>query len=370
VNDRSPRSPSAVRIIAFYLPQFHPIPENDRWWGEGFTEWTNVRKARPNYYGHYQPHVPGELGYYDLRDITVQERQAGLAAEHGIHGFCYYYYWFNRKRLLEHPLEQMLDSGRPDFPFCVCWANENWTRRWDGRDQDVLIAQHYGIEDSRALIHALMPLFADRRHIRIGDRPLFIVYKPAAIPDLRRTSDMWREECVRVGVGNPYLCAAITSWYGDPASIGFDALVEFPPHQTAARGVALELQQTNPDFSGMVLGYRNYVAQMLTPRSESYNLFRTLIPAWDNTARRQNAATTFAGSSPEVFGYWLEEVIEQTRLLRRPDERLVFINAWNEWAEGCHLEPDQRYGRQYLEAVRAAIHKPPPIQAARSFGKA
>jgi lipopolysaccharide biosynthesis protein len=348
-----------VRVITFYLPQFHPIPENDGWWGEGFTEWTNVRKAHPNFLGHYQPHVPSELGYYDLRGSDVQEAQAALARLHGIHGFCYYYYWFNGRRLLERPLEAMLARGRPEFPFCVCWANENWTRRWDGLDHEILLAQRYSLEDSRAFMRELLPVLEDRRYIRVHGRPLLLIYRSDAIPELAATVALWREEARRGGIGELYLVAALTSWRGDPAAFGFDAAVEFPPHGHAATSVAHACDFTNPGFTGMVWSYRSYVAQMLLQPQPDFKLFRTLMPAWDNTPRRQDAGTIFVGSSPEVFGYWLEQVVAQTRSRFAGDERLVFINAWNEWGEGCHLEPDERYGRQYLEAIRAALAAPP-----------
>ena len=349
-----------VRVIAFYLPQYHPIPENDAWWGDGFTEWTNVRKAKPNFSGHYQPHVPGEFGYYDLRDPAVRSRQAALAREYGIHGFCYYYYWFNGKRLLERPLDDLLTSGEPDFPFCVCWANENWTRRWDGRDEDILIAQRYSNDDNRAFIRSLFPLFRDARYIRVDGRPLLIIYKASLIPDLAGTAAMWRDECRRAGIGEIYLVSALTSGYHDAAAAGFDALVEFPPHGHTSERVNERVDITNPAFDGMIFGLRSYVAQMMTmPRPEN-KIFRCLIPSWDNTARQQDRGTAFVGSSPELFAYWLEYAIRQTRIRYRGDERLVFVNAWNEWGEGCHLEPDQRYGRAYLEAVRDALAAVPP----------
>ena len=349
-----------MRVIAFYLPQYHRIPENDHWWGEGFTEWTNVRKALPNFTGHYQPHVPGEMGYYDLSDPGVRERQAALAREHGIYGFCYYHYWFNGKRLLQRPFDAVLESGEPDFPFCVCWANENWTRRWDGHDQDVLIAQQYSLDDSRAFIRSLFAAFRDRRYIRIEGRPLLLVYKPILIPDLAATIALWREECVAAGIGDPYVVGALTSPVIDLGKSGIDAAAEFPPHGHFAECINGQLSFTNTQFAGAVFNFRSYVSQLLTQGAPPFKVFRTVLPGWDNTARRQDNGSTFVGSSPELFQYWLERVVQQTRLRFQGDERLIFVNAWNEWGEGCHLEPDQRFGRAYLEAVRNSLAVPQP----------
>jgi lipopolysaccharide biosynthesis protein len=350
---------SDVRLIAFYLPQFHPIPENDRCWGEGFTEWTNVRKAVPNFAGHYQPHEPGELGYYDLRDPDVRERQAALAREHGIDGFCYYYYyWFNGKQLLERPLDEVVASGKPDFPFCVCWANENWTRRWDAREQDVPIAQDYSAQGARALIRTLIPLMRDRRYIRVDGRPLLVIHKVALIPEAAAMLSLWRNECRQAGLGDIYIVAALTTWHGNPEKLGFDAAVEFPPHGHQSERLNPRIAFTNPRFTGSVFNFRTYVAQQLTAPRPDFKLFRGLLPAWDNTARQQDAGSAFIGSSPELFEYWLEHALEQTRLRHSGDERLLFINAWNEWGEGCHLEPDRRYGRAYLEAIRNARAAP------------
>src|SRR5271170_7629300 len=197
---------SGVRAIAFYLSQYHPIPENDLWWGTGFTEWTNVTRARPNFVGHYQPHLPADFGFYDLRVPETLERQAALARSYGLHGFCYYYYWFAGKRLLERPIEQMRVSGQPDFPYCLCWANENWTRRWDGRDGEVLVRQTYSEHDDLAHIRWLAEAFSDPRYLRIRGRPVFLVYRAASLPEAVRTTETWRRESVRLGVGEPYLC--------------------------------------------------------------------------------------------------------------------------------------------------------------------
>ena len=350
----TPGRVDGLRVIAFYLPQFHPIPENDAWWGQGFTEWTNVRKARPNFVGHYQPHVPAGLGYYDLRDPAVRERQAGLAVEHGINGFCYYYYWFSGRRLLEAPLDEMVASDKPDFPFCVCWANENWTRRWDGLEHEVLMAQHYTLEDSREFIHGLMPLFQDRRYIRVDGRPLLLVYKAGLIPDIEATVAMWRAEARAAGFNDLYLVACQTSGETHPTHLGFDAGVEFPPHGHHAIWLNARVDLTNPAFSGLISSYRALVVQSLSRPRAPFKLFRCVIPGWDNTPRRQDKGTVFVGSSPEVFEHWVAKVVTESLERFRGDERLLFVNAWNEWGEGCHLEPDLRFGRQYLEALRRA----------------
>ena len=344
-----------VRAIAFYLPQFHRIAENDRWWGEGFTEWTNVSRAAPSFVGHQQPHVPGELGYYDLTDPHVRSAQATLAAAHGLHGFCYYHYWFGGRRLLERPLDAVLASGTPDFPFCVCWANENWTRRWDGLDHEVLMQQDYGPDDARAFLADLLPTLRDRRYITVDARPLLLVYKAALIPDVQRTVATWREVADAAGLPGLYLVACQTVGETDPVALGFDAGCEFPPHGHGVAWRNATLRMTNPRFRGIVTSYRAAVVQSLERPMPDFKLFRTVMPAWDNTARRPDHGTVFAGSSPELFGWWVEQMARQTRASHHGDERLLFVNAWNEWGEGCHLEPDARYGRQYLEALARGL---------------
>jgi lipopolysaccharide biosynthesis protein len=344
-----------VRAIAFYLSQFHPIPENDDWWGPGFTEWSNVTRAQPNFDGHYEPHLPTDLGFYDLRVPETREQQAALARAHGIHGFCYYYYWFAGKRLLERPIEEMRASGSPDFPYCFCWANENWTRRWDGADREILIAQNPSPADDEQLIRGLLTHFRDPRYIRVGGRPLFMVYRVGVLPDVRASAAIWRDICRREGIGELYLCAAKTYDTGDPAQYGFDAVVEFPPHGVRTVPVNPQVDLVNPDFKGQIVDYRRFVLDSLVRPDLPYRVHRTVMPGWDNTARRPNLALTFINATPEIYELWLREIVARAVEQQPSDERLVFINAWNEWAEGAHLEPDRRYGRQFLLATRRAV---------------
>jgi len=345
-----------VKLIAFYLPQFHPIPENDLWWGKGFTDWINVVRARPSFVGHYQPHLPADLGFYDLRLEDVRIAQADLAREYGIYGFCYYHYWFNGKRLLERPFEEVLKSGRPDFPFCLCWANENWTRRWDGRENDILMEQHCSLEDAGEFIRASIRAFEDPRYIRVYDRPLLLVYRVDIIPDLKEIVLLWRRECRHAGVGDPYLC--LVESFGnmgkDPESIGFDAAVEFPPHN---QGWSYQgrLEMLANGFSGEIFDWREAKRHLTGRQLPSHTLFRTVMPMWDNTPRNQQTAHIYYGATPEAYGGWLMDVVQQTRNLRSEEEQLVFINAWNEWGEGNHLEPDLLHGHAYLKATRMGL---------------
>jgi glycosyltransferase involved in cell wall biosynthesis len=284
----------------------------------------------------------------------VRDAQAKLARQHGVDAFCYYYYWFSGKRLLDRPLAEMAASGQPDFPFCVCWANENWTRRWDGLEHEILIAQQYSRDDGVAFIRSLFPLFDDRRYLRVGGRPLLLVYNIGDIPNIAQTVSLWRETARREGPGEIYLAAVQRNALDDPTSYGFDAAVEFPPLGHAAENRVDRIDVTNPAFRGTVFGYASLAAHYLMLPRPAYRQFRGVTPMWDNTARRQNEGMVVVDSSPELFGVWLGHAIAQTRLRHRGDERLLFVNAWNEWAEGNHLEPDRRYGRRYLEAVRAA----------------
>jgi lipopolysaccharide biosynthesis protein len=349
--------PAPVRLIAFYLPQFHAIPENDEWWGEGFTEWTNVTKALPLFEGHYQPRLPRDFGFYDLSRPETLRLQAELARQFGIEGFCFHYYWFGGKRLLETPLDNLLADRSIDLPFCINWANQTWSRRWDGREQDVLVAQRYSPEDDIAFAEAVAPLFDDPRYIRVGERPLLLLYLPLDMPEPKATLTRWREVFHQRGA-NPLIL--MTQAFGDmdPRRYGFDGAVGFPPI-----GIGDELPSIEPDtlFDPRFIGYRrSYPAvarAALDSHSADYRHYPGVCPDWDNSARRGPKASMLVGSTPERFGAWLEAAARQVMADPDSQERIVFINAWNEWAEGTYLEPDQHYGCAYLAAAAAALQR-------------
>jgi lipopolysaccharide biosynthesis protein len=350
----------STRSIAFYLPQFHPTPENDRWWGEGFTEWRNTAAATPRFAGHEQPHVPGELGSYDLRDPETRAAQARLAREHGIDAFCYYHYWFNGHRLLHEPFDAVLESGEPDLPFVLCWANENWTRAWNGSDADVLIAQHYSDADDLAHLRHLAPALADPRYLRVDGKPLFLVYRASRLPDPRRTTDLWRNEAARLGLGELHLVRveSFSNERGDPTRLGFDAAVEFQPNwrqirssavRAGARRVAHQLGITRFDPPYTTFPYQQLVDGALAAPDPRYVRYPCVTPRWDNSPRRTTGAVILTGSTPARYGDWVSST------LARREPELLFVNAWNEWGEGAHLEPCDQWGRAYLEAHRDAV---------------
>ena len=349
-----------VRLIAFYFPQFHPFAENEFWWGKGFTEWTNVSKARPNFVGHYQPHLPGDMGFYDLRVPDAMDRQAELAKAYGIHGFCFFYYWFAGKRLMQGPLERILETGKPDIPFCLSWANENWSRRWDGGHApgQVMIAQQHSKEDDRAVIRDLMRYFRHRNYIRVHDKPMLLVYRVNLFPDIARTAEIWRELCFKEGIGEIYLVRVESFEHAistePPKTHGFDAAVEYPPHQRSAP-FREPLHLLNGSFGGAVNDYRDFAVQSFSYKDAAYTHFRGVMPSWDNTPRRQDDGVVFFHATPGAYQAWLETAIQYTIEQNVGDERLVFVNAWNEWAEGAHLEPDRRFGRAYLQATQNAL---------------
>jgi GT2 family glycosyltransferase len=350
-------SPPDVRAIAFYLPQFHRVRENDEWWGEGFTEWTSVRSGRPRFEKHYQPHVPSALGYYDLGEAAAFEKQANLARSYGIHGFCLYYYWFDGKVLLDLPLRHLLESGPSDFPFCICWANENWTRRWDGKDQDILISQRHSPEDDLAFIRHIEPILLSKNYIRVDGKPMLLVYRASLLPDAAATAERWRACFRERGHGELHLVMVRSFTESRPHLHGFDAMVQFPPH-TAATPITRLIQERNKTYKGHVYDYselkRKFTGELETAPSKP-RLYAGVMPSWDNTARHGERATVWLDSSPELYREWLSAAARYTRRATGTDDRLLFINAWNEWAEGCHLEPDEKYGFAWLNATAMAL---------------
>ena len=360
-----------VRPIAIYLPQFHPIVENDEWWGKGFTEWTNVTKAKPLFKGHYQPHLPTDLGFYDLRLSEVREEQAKLAKEYGIHGFCYYHYWFNGKRLMERPFQEVFESGKPNFPFMLCWANENFTRAWDGLNKHILLEQKYSEDDDRAHIRYLIPYFRDDRYIKIDGKPVFCVYKSAAFPTMERTIQIWREEMRKEGL-ELYLCRfdRIES-LGENLS-GFDASVDFQPFSSTMffykkklllkRSIRIglrrffKLNKISNAIAADKYDYEDYVNYAISQPFPSYKIYPGITPSWDNSARKPNNYMVFINSTPLLYKKWIDSILKKFKPYSE-EENFIFINAWNEWAEGNHLEPCIKWGREYLEKTKEALEE-------------
>jgi 2-polyprenyl-3-methyl-5-hydroxy-6-metoxy-1,4-benzoquinol methylase len=342
-----------VQLIAFYLPQFHPIPENDLWWGKGFTEWTNVAKSIPLFEGHYQPHLPADFGFYDLRLRQNRHNQEEMAKHYGIDGFCYHYYWFSGKRLLERPLDDMLNDSDSSMPFCLCWANENWTRRWDAAEHEILIAQEYREENDVEFIKSLIPYFNDSRYVKKDGAPFFIVYRPQHLPDAQKSISIWRDFCRNNGFSKIHICCALTHGNENYQQYGFDSGVEFPPHNTRQLNVNDQIT-CYESFEGNFLVYDRIANSFLDRKYNGGNVFKTVFPSWDNTPRVSSRALVVLNGTPANFEFWLAETIRRTKKQFSRTDRFVFINAWNEWAEGCHLEPDQRYGHQFLEATLRA----------------
>lgn len=340
-----------LKIIAYYLPQFHPFKENDEWWGTGFTEWTNVSKARPQYLGHHQPRLPGELGFYDLRLPVVMKQQIDLAKQYGIKAFCFHHYWFGGKRLMETPVNNFLNDSSLNIDFCLCWANENWSRRWDGSENDILIAQQHSAEDDIAFLDDIMPALKDERYIKIDGKPLLIVYRASLLPNAQETAERWRNHAIKCGIPGLYLVVARSFDIKDPRPYGFDASVEFPPHQVSVAEITHTLPIINKQYEGKIYDYPSLAEKYGQIFEKEFVNFKSVMPSWDNEARKPSRGHTFHGAKPEVYAKWLSVAAETTLRHKNAEERLLFINAWNEWAEGAHLEPDRHYGYAYLHAT-------------------
>jgi lipopolysaccharide biosynthesis protein len=376
-----------ARLLAFYLPQFHPIPENDMWWGRGFTEWTNVAKGRPLFRGHYQPRLPTDLGFYDLRVAEVREAQAELARDAGIEGFAYYHYWFGGKRLLERPFVEVVASGRPNFPFCLCWANQTWSGIWHGAPDRVLIEQTYpGKKDNEQHFLALLDAFHDPRYVRVDGKPVFVIYRPLEIPDVSRFLSQWRELAAKHGLPGMYFVAHLLpfemSW--DHREQGFDGavIVNSLKAFTVGPEEILRRRMTRRDGSSEKLAIRpltEYVRNRVNDTAQrALGGFRNMVryedallffldwspkdaetypcvtPNWDNTPRSGYGGVVLHDSTPELFAIHLRQAIAMVSNRLR-ERRLIFVKSWNEWAEGNYLEPDERFGHQYLDVIRKVL---------------
>jgi lipopolysaccharide biosynthesis protein len=359
-----------LRAIGIVLPQYHRIPENDAWWGEGFTEWTNTRKARPLYPGHWQPHTPHpDIGYYDLSTIEGMTQQIALALRYGIAGYCYYHYWFNGQMLLRKPLDLLRAHPELKLPYMLCWANENWTRVWDGGDKHVLAAQHYSAEDDEAHMHFLCAHhFGDKRYIKIDDTPVFVVYRHQHFPDVNATVERWKAIARHHGFPGLYLIAVENNFEHpiDPASVGFNASMKFAPRfdaikatrQLSTWGKLVASVQGRRAKLKSVYDYGAIVEDDLAQPVAAYKRFPCVCPGWDNSARRKELRRSFVleNSTPQRYRDWLQQAARRFEPYSS-EENFVFINAMNEWAEGNHLEPCERWGYQYLEATREVFER-------------
>jgi lipopolysaccharide biosynthesis protein len=341
-------------LVAFYLPQFHAIPENDAWWGTGFTEWHNVTRALPQFEGHAQPRLPSDLGFYDLRSPTMMRQQMQLARAYGIGAFCTYFYWFAGKTLLESPLQQWLDDSSLDLPLCLCWANENWSRRWDGRADQILIGQQHSPEDDLAFIQYISRYLRDPRYLRVAGKPLLLIYRPGLLPEPKATAERWRQRCRDNGIGEIQLGYVQSFDRVDPRDIGFDLAIAFPPNNTTLQPITATQKLLNPTFRGDVYDWRELANQSIAQPEPTYPLVPCVNPGWDNEPRRSGGGRVFLHASPRGYRDWLRKAIEIGRQ-RAGTGSMVFINAWNEWAEGAVLEPDTRLGHAWLAATRQAL---------------
>jgi hypothetical protein len=351
-------TPKQARLIAFHLPQFHPTPENDQWWGKGFTEWTNVAKAKPLFPGHLQPQVPADLGFYDLRLPEARHAQAELARQYGIEGFCYYHYWFGGRRILERPVNEILLSKEPDFPFCLCWANHSWSTAWDGTNKSLIEQNYPGWDDHAAHFDWLLQAFTDARYITLDGKPIFLIYKPDDIPEVHKVMDFFRERALKAGLPGLHLVGVShrdETW--DPRPLGLDActMQALPrrdgriPRRYLSTKLKLALKQQKSELT--IWDYEEFLPSLLRSNQVDFPDYPIALPRWDNTPRSGMRGVVLQGSTPELFRRHLRQAMARVAD-NRPQERIVFLKAWNEWAEGNYVEPDQQWGHAYLEVIR------------------
>ncbi|WP_018413001.1 glycosyltransferase WbsX family protein [Methyloversatilis thermotolerans] len=355
--------PAAARLIAFHLPQFHPTPENDAWWGKGFTEWTNTARAKPLFPGHYQPHVPADLGFYDLRLPEAREAQAELARQYGLAGFCHYHYWFGGRRILERPVNEILASGKPDFPFCLCWANHSWSTVWDGTNETLIEQVYPGWDDHAAHFDWLLHAFRDPRYLTVDGKPIFLIYMPDSVPEMANVADFWRERAVRAGLPGLHLVGVShrnERW--DPRSKGLDActMQALPardgriPRRYLSTKLKLALRAQKSELT--IWDYKDILPSLLRSNRPDWLDYPVALPNWDNTPRSGKRGLVFHDATPELFRGHLREAIRRVQQ-HEPDQRIVFLKAWNEWAEGNHVEPDLKWGHAWLEVIRDELFR-------------
>ncbi len=363
-----------ARVIAFYLPQYHPIPENDKWWGKGFTEWTNVGKAKPLFRGHYQPRVPADLGYYDLRMPAIREAQAQMASEAGVEGFMYWHYWFGKgRRLLERPFNEVLESGNPDFPFCLGWGNHSWTRRtWNSdahqhKDMDLMIQEYpVGEDDIIAHFNCVLPAFKDKRYITVDDKPIFMIYDPMALPNPQRFIEVWNQLAKSHGIQNGIHFVGLTGgWlerYQKTLDSGFDAIAPSNLWHAEAKvqGALMKMLQSRfrryfPKYVPInKYKYEDIIQYLFTDYDALENGYPSIIPNWDRSPRAGRRAVIYTGSTPELFR---KHILDALEIVKNKDEnhRIIFLRSWNEWAEGNYVEPDLKFGRGYLDVLKETL---------------
>ena len=346
-------------VVALYLPQFHPIPENDEWWGKGFTEWTNVTKARPLYRGHQQPNLPSDLGLYDLRVAETRLAQAQMARAYGVDAFCYYHYWFGSgRRLLERPFKEVLASGEPDLPFMLCWANQTWAGVWHGLSNRVLIEQTYpGTRDHEAHFELLFEAFSDPRYLRVEGKPVFKVYRPTELPESRKTIALWQSMARAAGLPGIYFVGTKSDPDWNPKEFGFDAYVKVPLLQRRREWVSwrrplvkIHNRWLDACSRPSVLDYASQIDNVVPPEAPDW-LIPCVLPNWDNTPRSGARGLVLHGSTPALFRQQLQRALKLTQA-RKSADNFLFVKSWNEWAEGNHLEPGSRQGHGYLEQLR------------------
>lgn len=338
------------KLICFYLPQFHPFEENDAFWGKGFTEWTNVTKSFPLFKGHNQPRLPKDLGFYDLRLLENLRKQVEIAKNYGIYGFCFHYYWFSGQKVMETPINMFFENKSIDINYCICWANENWTRRWDGKDNEILLKQLDNDDDYLRFIEDVSKFFFDPRYIKINDAPVLIIYRAELLKNPSVAADIWRKHAKQLGFNDLYLILSESFMTKDPRTIGFDAAVDFAPNSFHMKEISHKSTFYAPNFQGHIFDYNSAIKTSLE-KIKSYPFYKSICLEWDNSARKGVNSAILSGCTPNTFEYWLHELLN-----RKPLNDMVFVNAWNEWAEGTYLEPDRKNGFAYLQKCYEVIN--------------